>query len=140
MASIQFTDATGSATLTNSKPSPANRFTGWTPSQPPYGPAGFAVGTGLRYMFHIRTDNKVSFELVGIPRSSMSVMLRLQRHLLFGGTVTVNTQDTSNRSYTCGLGEDGEVSIELSDTNLLEYTMRFSGLLNTASTQMICLY
>ena len=81
-----------------------------------------------------------SFDVVGIPNESMSVMLRLQRWLRGGGSVTINTGDLGTRTYTATLAPDGDVTIERTDPVHIEYTMTFTKLRNTASADMLCVY
>jgi hypothetical protein len=145
MASITFNDGT-SATLDNGTTSISDgvgsRFSDWVPFQRPVGPAVTALGTGARYQFAFRTDYGASFSMLDIPNTSMGVMLRLQAHLLGGGTVSVATGDASARTYsTCCLAPDGDVTIALQDKSLLLYSMSFV-LINIASTPsaMICEY
>jgi hypothetical protein len=145
MASITFNDGT-SATLDNGMTGVAggvgSRFADWTPFQRPVGPAVTALGTGARYQFAFRTDYGASFTMNDIPNSSMSVMLRLQAHLLGGGTVSVATGDSASRTYaTCCLAPDGAVDITLQDKVELRYSMSFA-LINIAASPgaMLCIY
>jgi len=145
MASIVFNDGV-STTLDNGttgfQSGVGSRFSDWTPFQRPIGPAVTALGTGQRYQYAFRTDYGASFSMMDIPNTSMSVMLRLQSHLVGGGTCTVNTGDSASRSYTtCCLAPDGDVTIALQDKGLLLYSMSFV-LINVATSPaaMICEY
>lgn len=144
MASITFDDGT-SATLDNGMTAISNgvgsRFADWTPFQRPIGPAVTALGTGARYQYAFRTDYGASFTMNDIPNTSMGTMLRLQAHLLGGGTCTVTVDDGTNGPYTCCVAPDGDVSITLQDKNLLLYSMSFT-VINIASspTAMLCQY
>lgn len=145
MASITFNDGT-STTLDNGttgiSDGVGSRFSDWVPFQRPVGPAVTALGTGARYQYAFRTDFGASFSMLDIPNTSMSVMLRLQAHLLGGGTVSVATGDSALRTYTtCCLAPEGDVTIALQDKALLLYSMSFV-LINIASTPaaMICEY
>lgn len=145
MASIVFNDGV-STTLDNGttgfQGGVGSRFTDWTPFQRPIGPAVTALGTGQRYQYAFRTDYGASFSMMDIPNTSMAVMLRLQSHLVGGGTCTVNTGDSASRSYTtCCLAPDGDVTITLQDKGLLLYSMSFV-LINVAASPaaMICEY
>jgi hypothetical protein len=142
MASITWTDDTGEATLTNSKPGQGGRFMSWTPRSVPYGDADSALGTGQRSMFTFRTDYMASFDMPGIPNTDMEKMLRLQLHLYAGGQVEVATDDNASRTYnTCCMAEDSQVEIDFSDSTFIEYTMRFL-LLNVDASpdHMLCIY
>jgi hypothetical protein len=145
MASITFNDGT-SATLDNGMTAIAggvgSRFADWTPFQRPIGPAVTALGTGARYQFAFRTDYGASFTMNDIPNSSMSIMLRLEAHLLGGGTVSVATGDSASRTYaTCCLAPDAGVDITLQDKAELRYSMSFT-LINIAASPgaMLCIY
>jgi hypothetical protein len=144
MASITFNDGT-SATLDNGttliSDGVGSRFADWTPSTRPIGPAVTALGTGARYQYAFRTDYGASFSMTDIPNTSMATMLRLQAHLLGGGTCTVTVADGTNGPYTCCLAPDGDVSIALQDKNVLLYSMSFS-VINIASSPsaMLCQY
>lgn len=140
--SITWTDAIGAGTLTNSKPVPGDRFSQWEPDSPAVGDDEEALGTGQLYTFTFRNDYLVTFELKQIPQSSMATMLRLQRHLKSGGTVSVNTGDATSHVYaTCCLVKGANPRPRLTDAKSLEYTMGFS-LRNVAGSpvDMICVY
>jgi hypothetical protein len=54
-------------------------------------------------------------------------MLRLQRHLKSGGTVSVNTGDATSHVYpTCCLVKGANPKPRLTDTKNLEYSMTFA--------------
>lgn len=143
MATIVFTDGTGSVTLDNSTTGVSlgvgSRFADWTPFQKPIGPRVPALGTGVPYQFRFRTDYGASFSMTDIPNTSMASMLRCQEWLLRGNSVTVNTGDNAARSYTAYLAPDGDVSITLQDKNLLLYSMSFT-LINASAAAMLCIY
>jgi hypothetical protein len=101
-----------------------------------------ALGTGQLYAFTFRSDYLVTFELAQIPVASLATMLRLQRHLTSGGTVSVNTGDASAHVYaTCCLQKGGDPRPKLTDRKNMEYTMSFA-LRNVAGSpvDMICQY
>lgn len=141
---IVFTDAIGTATLDNAKPagSGGDRFKNWNPSASVISDEEESLGTGQLFAFIFRNEYLVSFELPAIPRTSMAIMLRLQRHLKSGGSVTVNTGDSGNRSYaTCCLVKGTNPEPKLTDPKNLEYSMQFT-LRNIAAvpTDFLCLY
>lgn len=146
MATITFTDGTGAVTLDNGTTAIANgvgsRFMDWSPFQRPIGPRTTALGTGRPYQFRFRTDYGASFRLIDIPNTKMSDMLRCQEWLMRGEAVTVNTGDAASRSYTtCYLAPDGDVTISMTDKNLLLYSMSFVLINGAASpSAMLCLY
>jgi hypothetical protein len=137
--SIAFNDG-ASATLTNEKSVPGDRFDKWEPFDAPIGPAASALGTGTRFNFEFRVDYGASFELSKIPLSSLAVLLRLQKFLRQSGTVTVNTGDTGSHSYTCQLAPDGDCLITLSDRQMLEYTAALKLISTDGATPMLCTY
>jgi len=139
--SIDFNDGTPGS-LTNSKPSPADRFGNWNPSALPVTDEEESLGTGQLHVFKFRDDYLVNFELSMIPQGSMGMMLRLARHLKNGGTVTVNTGDNASRSYpTCCLQKGADPQPKLTDRKLLEYTMNFAlRNVDASPVDFICIY
>lgn len=140
--SITWTDAGGAATLNNGKPVPGDRFSQWEPSSPTVRDEEESLATGQLYTFTFRSDYLVTFELRQIPQSSMATMLRLQRHLTSGGTVSVNTGDATSHVYaTCCLQKGADPKPRLADPRNLEYSMSFA-LRNVAGSpvDMICQY
>ena len=143
MASVTFNDGT-SATLDNGLTlvggATGSRFRSWTPRTIPVGPTATALGTGARTQFIFRTDYGASFTMDEIPNTSLSVALRLQRHLLAGGIITVTTGDASARVYNnCVLSPGGDVSLTLSNPQELLYSMAFD-VINQGGTAMLCEY
>lgn len=139
--SIGWTDADGLTSLTNDKPSPGDRFTGWEPRSVPYGSSGNAL-EGSLYVFEDREDHSASFSLTAIPYEMLDLCLRLQSHLMGGGKVTIETGDSlGSRYFNCCVVEGSDVTLELSDKEMLEYTMSFN-LLNADSerVKMVCVY
>lgn len=139
--SIAFTDSIGSATLTNGKPTPADRFTDWTPISPPEESAVHGLGTGTRHQWLFRQDYGASFSLDKIPVAELDVAMRLLRWLATGGSVTVNTGDRIARVYTAKAFPGWTIpeGPELTDKRLLEYTLALK-LKNTAAVDMLCNY
>lgn len=139
--SIAFTDATGSATLTNGLPSPGDRFTDWTPISPPEESAVNGLGTGTRHQWLFRQDYGASFSLDKIPVAELDVVMRLLRWLRTGGSVTVNTGDRIARSYTAKAFPGWTIpeGPAFSDHQMLTYTLELK-LKNTASADMLCNY
>lgn len=144
MASITFTDGTGTSTLDNGLTSSAagvgSRFANWTPFTRRVGESATALATGARYSFTFRIDYGATFEMRDIPNTNQSVALRLLRHLQGGGTCTVTTGDTASRAYaTASLDPEGDVTLAFQDAQFLTYTMAFS-LINLAGADMLCTY
>jgi hypothetical protein len=140
--SISWTDGIGATSLTNSKPTPGDRFQNWNPASPAVCDAEEALGTGQLYTFKFRDDYLVTFDLTQIPQSAMGTMLRLQRWLTSGGNVSVNTGDASSHVYaTCCLQKGADPKPRLTDPKNLEYSISFA-LRNVAGSpvDMICAY
>jgi hypothetical protein len=148
MANIQFTDAIGAATLSNQKPSPADRFSSWVPATIPYGESTTRQSDHATSMFVFGTDYGASFELTKIPVKTIGgvraidIAVRLIAWLLLGGTCTVNTGDADGNSYaTCGIKPGTTPTLMLADKKNLEYTLSLS-LINLAGAPvpMLCHY
>lgn len=139
MASISFTDGTGSVTLSNTLSSVASRFQKWVPLVQPVGPLHQALGTGTPYLWEHRCDHGAKFTLPYIPNSAQSDCLRLVRHLLRAGSVTVTTDDAGSRTYTCYLWPGSRPELSEPDPTTLERTLTLS-VLNGTEAVMVCLY
>lgn len=142
---ISFTDGVGAAQLDNGKTAIAagvgSRFSGWAPFTNPIGPEENALGTGALYRFAFRTDYGASFELRDIPNSNLAIALRLIRHLLGGGTVSVTTGDTSGNVYgTCGLAPGAKPSLTMENATEQTFRLQLSLINLGAAADMICLY
>lgn len=142
--SISFTDDEGAATLTNGKSYPGDRFDAWTPFPVFNGEAAHELGSKRRHSFKFGSGSiyGARFQLSKIPAASTEIAQRLVEHLLDGGTCTVATGDSANRTYTtCSLAEGTEPALEPSDRTEREYTLSLA-LINTAvsPTRMICTY
>lgn len=138
--SITWTDAGGAATLTNGKPVPADRFTGWTPGSPVVKAEAASLATGQPFPFVFRNDYTATFALDKIPNTSQATVLRLIRWLESGGVVTVNTGDAASRTYaSCYLPVGVRPGFALSNPRFLEYTLTLT-LANIAGADMLCAY
>ena len=139
-SSITWTD-TAPRSLTNSKPTPADRFDNWRPISPHSASAVPGLGTGVTHVWEFRQDYGAEFSLSKIPVEDTDLCMRLLRHLQIGGQVTVNTGDSSSRSYTCIRFPGWEIpdGPEMTDNRMLEYTLTLK-LKNVASADMLCNY
>jgi hypothetical protein len=137
--SIAFTDGTGAATLTNGKTAPADRFANWTPDVVSVGDREVTLADGITHEEQLRVDYLAALELPLIPASSLGTALRLKLHLLAGNTCTVNTGDTSSRTYTARLAPGTVPEIVYADAHRLRYTFRCV-LKNTSAAAMLCNY
>ena len=139
MAYIAFTDGTGAATLSNGKTAPANRFRNWTPDAMPVESSVAALGTGAIHRWLYRTDYFARFEIDKLAPSTLATAIRLKLHLMGGGSVTVETGDSADNSYTCTLRPGTVPEIAFSDPQRLRYTMTLD-LKNSAAAPMTCTY
>lgn len=139
MSSISFTDSIGAATLQSPMNAPGNRFANWVPDVQDIGSPEVAVGTGISYLFILRTDYCASFEVPYLTEAQLAVAHRLKRWLMQGGAVTVTTNDNDSNTYTAYLRAGTVPSIELTDRALMEYTMSLE-LKNSAAAPMTVNY
>lgn len=141
MASIDWTDSTGAASLTNGHTGRLARFQGWTPLPATIADDAEAL-TGTRYAFVFAQCYDATFRLELIPDASVPTVARLIRHLLNAGTVSVTTGDTAARVYaTCQAPIDAPPVLEMTDRALREWTLTLT-LRNTAAApgEMLCTY
>jgi hypothetical protein len=144
LASIRFTDAAGTAVVTNGLDVLAkgvgSRFAGWLPFAKPIGAVATALGTGARSMFRFRTDYGASFEMRELETVRLPETLRLMAHLESGGTCAVFTDDSFGRSYaSCCLAPGAEPTLAQANATDLTYTLGLT-LLNLGNTAMLCDY
>jgi hypothetical protein len=144
LASIRFTDAAGTAVVSNGLDVIArgvgSRFAGWTPFAKPIGAVATALGTGARSMFRFRTDFGASFEIRDIDTVRLPEVLRLMAHLESGGTCAVFTDDVLGRSYaSCCLAPEASTSLTQANATDLTYTLGLT-LINLGGTAMLCDY
>lgn len=128
MASIKFTDTSGTYLLHNNKPHPADRFRNWTPDWVPVGDSAVRLSDGAITMFRVRDDYGASFELPYIPALACS---NICRHSEDFGTTWVATAGTPTRTPAAHtksgitldlIGDDSAVAIEG-----YEQTITFTG-------------
>lgn len=124
MASLNWTDGIGAASLSNAFIFPGNRLKNWTPAYKPFGERSQNLGTGQLNVTAFRDDLTVALEIPGIPNSDQPKMLRLQMHLKRGGSVVIDASPdvTIPILGTCKLAPGADVQIQLSDKTMLEYT------------------
>lgn len=145
MASITFTDGTGTATLDNGLTASAggvgSRFAEWVPFTRRVGERATALGTGASYAFTFRIDYGASFTMRDLPNTAQSVALRLVRHLEGGGVCTVTTDDAAARTYAnCSIDpEGGSPSLAFQDAQYLTYSLSVT-LVNLSGADMLCQY
>jgi hypothetical protein len=126
MATITFTDGTGAVTLSNGKAGPGSRFSQWTPSIDRIADRRFALGTGIAYEYLFREDFTASFQIEHLPLTQLANVSRFMRWALQGNTFTVNTQDKTNKTYTCRLRPETMPTLTMTDRVVLEYTLDLS--------------
>jgi hypothetical protein len=137
---IRFTDSEGTVYLSNERPFPANRFSGWTPDDLPIGDSSPRLSDGAVTMFRTRSEYGASFELTGIPSKlidgaiPVELATRLKYHLLNGGTCLVQTGDAVGSNYSpCGLKPGSAPALSLTDRRMIEYTLSLQ-LIHLATT------
>jgi hypothetical protein len=141
MAAIIFTDSIGSATLESDIPAPGNRTAGWTPLAQPIGPISYGLGTGIPEQWSHRTDYGASFTLPFLPDDCQAVATRLIAHLKAAGSVTVETGDQSNNSYSgCYLWPGSDPKLSERAQPSLRRTFTVSVLQPGATSPLVCLY
>lgn len=144
MASITFTDGTGTATLDNGTTAIAggvgSRFASWTPFTRRIGERAVALGTGATYAFTFRIDRGATFTMRDIEASAQETALRLIRHLLGGGTCTVTTGDTASRTFNnCSIDPEATPALAFQDATFLTYSLDVS-VINLSGADMLCTY
>jgi hypothetical protein len=138
-SSLEWTDDTGSATLTNGYPTPGDRFAAWTMMSPLKSVEAETLGDGTLHVFEFHVKYHVSFELRYIPQDQVADALRLIRHLNRGGTVTVNTGDAVDRVYTCQRALEGAVELGPPDPITLRRTLKLT-LRNTEEADLLLIW
>lgn len=143
MASIDFTDGTGAASITMSDDGKTTaRFNRWRPLSNTIGERANALGDGRLYQFVHRVDYRVSFEMPRIPYTQQGILHRFMLHAYSGGIFEVHTDDLNNRSYAeCQLAPEASVEVSDPDPENLEYTLQLD-VINVAGTPsaFICEY
>lgn len=142
MASISFTDATGSATLVQSDDGePTARFNSWTPDPMPIGEQANGLGDGRLWTFEFRVDYKASFEMPRIPMADEAILQRFKLHAERGGFFTLTTDDSESNEYDeCQRAPGTQIDIRLVPETL-EYTLRMTAINMAASpVPLRCVY
>ena len=103
MADIEWTEGTGSDATTmnlgSPRPDPANRFFEVVPDYIHVGPQKVALTRAI-HVFTFREDYTVSVVIKHLSPSQLETALTLKKHLITGGTVTLNTDDLDDAQYT----------------------------------------
>ena len=123
MGYLAWTDGDGAATLSNMKPKPARRFTGWTPDVNRIGDKKTALGTGKSYQFLYRKDYVATLRMDHVPAAEQGKFLRFKDFVMQGCAFHVYTEDTDDRVYLCRVKPDTEPTMELSNAQQLEYSV-----------------
>lgn len=136
---IEFTPTGGVLqVLASPVPRPGNRLRGFVPDTMPIGPARPVLADGAIYGRRFRTDRLARFELPGLSPEQLETAQTLKAHLLNGGTATLATDDSADRSYTIRLAPDTVPEIRGPDERY-EYAFAMTAL-NTAAASMVCTY
>jgi hypothetical protein len=136
-SSLVFTDAQGSATLTNGYPAPGDRFAAWVPKSPPKSVEAETLADGTLHVFLFHHKYAATFELRHIPQDQVGTAMRLIRWLNEGGEVTVNTGDAESNIYTCQKVMGSEPELGPPDPVTLRRTLKLT-LRNTEAADLIC--
>lgn len=141
MASIQWTDGTGAATIAPrvGGVSAASRFNNWEPMPVVVGPRHHRLGSGAPMVEVLRIDRVVSFTVPMLFAEDQALADRLIIHAMSGGTFTVNTTDLAARTYTCTIPEGGAITFGFADGQEMRYELRVQAR-NTAAAAMQCIY
>lgn len=122
--SISWVDDIGAASLSNGKAGPGSRFSDWVVNKKPFGPSATAPGTGDVHTFEFRLDLTASFSVNAIPESSFDLLIRLQFHLLAGGSVEIDSdREMADAFATAYLAPEAGVEIQQTDPVTREYTL-----------------
>lgn len=141
MSKIDFTDATGAATLESPMPGThGKRFWRFEPGWSDEAARAVSVGTGATSVLQYREDYTAEVEIRNLDSSDISIALRLKKHLMAGGTVTVTLSDQSSHVYTCRL-QPGTVPLfrRMGGEQVIEYFFQTT-LKNTAAAAMLVDY
>lgn len=122
MPYITWTDSSGVARLDQL----GLTFTGWTPDVALVGPRETALATGAEYLYELRQDEIARFRFTDMAPTQLALALRVKRHLLRGGQVTVYTEDLSDATYDCTLAPGTTPTIEQEDGRLLTYALELA--------------
>lgn len=142
MASIAFTDASGSVTLTNGKPGVAGRFRDWELLTDMAGAKRHGPGMNAPATFILREHYGARFTLPYIPAADFALLDRLKRHLEYrGGSCVITTDDAAARVYaSCFVWPGGEITWSV-DTVEQEVTLQMAVANRAASpAPMLCVY
>jgi endo-1,4-beta-xylanase len=131
---ITFVDSIGQVTMTALVPTLNN----WMPNHDDPGTQAVGLGTGLVEKWVYRNDYTAEFDFYCVFAGNMAQAMRLRAFLRGGGTCVLNTNDNQNRTYTCALKPDGDVSWKY-DRVLRDYTLHMQ-LKNMTQVEMICDY
>lgn len=132
---IDFTDGAGAATLTN----PSPRFSSWIPDVDPWADREHIEATKATVEFLLTDRAVVSFSITQLGPSQQATILRLKRHLMAGGTVTVRTEDLAARTYTCGL-RSGTLPQIGYDPERMHYSISLELVRTDSDAGMLCIY
>lgn len=137
-ATIVFNDGSGAQTITPTVS--IGRFNRWHPLPDTIGERAIGVGDGIGYQWQHRTDHAVSWALGHLANTDMEKLIDFVVWANAFGQFTINTADSSSRSYTqCQIAPG--TRIELSDPHpeTLEYTLSGTAL-NLTGAPMLCIY
>jgi hypothetical protein len=133
---IEWRDSIGVATLTTT----SIAFEAWNPGLDWEGDRYTSMGAGFDQITYFRREDYFGeFQVGYIKPLDMGTALRLKSHLLTGGRVTINTNDSQSRVYTCVNAPGETPEVRFTDRKQLDYSLRMK-LKNLMSFPMICDY
>lgn len=132
---IQFLDSIGAVTITATGLSLNN----WLPDVDEVNDRATPMGTQLEEFWRYARYFWASLEVPHIKAANLGNLHRLKSHLLTGGFITINTNDSASRVYTCSIKPGSTPKWSFADRQQLEYTLSLD-LRTVAPYPMICDY
>lgn len=120
MAYVAWTDEIGSASLSNGKPGPARRFTGYVADIDRVRDTRAALGTGQSHEFVYRKDYTAKLVIDKIPVSSKLLMLRFKDYAMQGCEFYLHTEDAADRVHVVRVRPGTEIEFAQDDAAMLE--------------------
>lgn len=141
MASITFTDATGTATVTNAWPLAIRRFTGYA-ARPDVKAERAEALTGEAYVYVFAQLYDASFSLDDVDNADQALVMRLLRHCANAGIFSVATNDAAARTYPSVQCVGTDLPTATQDPVSLAWRVTFPRVRNVAAApvEMLAIY
>lgn len=141
MGYIAFDDELGSVTVSNGLTLPARRFSNWTPDVNRIADRRVALGSGITYEYLYRTDYTAAFQIEHYPVVRLASFIRFKEWAMRGCEFFVHTEDEANRVYLCRIAPGTEPKAEMSNREMLEYTLTIDAMSADDPVEfMACIY